>query len=114
MAKRVNRPVSKVKVAKVKLPIAAVKAAGTNQQVATVKSATIASKTSAWQMDSFSVHCIASNYPPLSPKGIQLSVAFMEYEKECSQAKIELIDKIKIIISPPVIVTSKLSSKERF
>jgi hypothetical protein len=62
-------------------------------------------------MDSFSVHCVASNYDPLSPKGIQLTLAIMDYEKECSQAKIDLIDKIKIIINPPVIDLSNQSSK---
>ena len=102
MAKSVNRPTAKVKVAKVKLPLTAAKAASLKQPMATVKSA-MPSKSSAWQMDSYSTRCIASQYDPLSPKGIQLTLAIMDYEKECSQAKIDLIDKMKIIINPPVI-----------
>ena len=66
----------------------------------------------AWQMDSFSCNVYASN-DPKSEKGIKINIAMMDYEKKCSQAKIDLIDEIKIIIKSPITNKSKKNPKTK-
>jgi hypothetical protein len=107
MAKRGKLPEVKMNAEKTRPQVTKVSKAEASSKVklplASVAAVQSPSRTSAWQMDSFSVHCIASNYDPLSPTGVLLNVAIMDYERECAQAEIDLIDRIKLIINPPVI-----------
>jgi hypothetical protein len=105
MAKREKLPEIRVKAEKTKPAVT--KLSKVKLPLAQVTAAKSVSRPSAWQMDSFSVHCIASNYDPLSPIGVLLNVAIMDYERECAQAEIDLIDRIKLLINPPVTSISK-------